>query len=293
MAELESFFKKGLLWLADPKSEADPRPRTVEHANCAAFGLDAIDRELPWGGLPAGALHEWSSQSSLFPCSLLALLTGNLLRAQGVNRLCGKRPLQVSEELPRHKFIVWVGRDIWPTPYLLEQTMYVTFQEGGTTKSQSLIENCLFIDPPDEKLKLWSIELALRSPAVAAVVAKRNKLSFPTSRKFALAARASGALGFLIRDARAQQESSAAFSRWSFEPLRSESSFPSFRIQLIKCKGAQPKVASWNIELREGICSYESNQQTLSLHLSTAVGNQHSAAPAQGFLPAFAHQQAR
>jgi protein ImuA len=297
MSELEGFFKQGLLWLADPPagSQASDSPSLCPSLRCssavsslvvsssvvsssAQFGLDAIDNELPLGGLASGALHEWASSRDILPCSILALLASNML----------KKAMQALPHSPEQqeakKFAVWIGRDIWPTPYLLEQTMqyYASSQdihENSHGAAKTLLPHCLFIDPPNEKLKLWAIELALRSPAVAAVVADCKRMRFSTSRKFALAARKSGALGLLIRDKKALSAPSAAFSRWHIEPLPSASSSPCFKLQLLKCKGAQPRIASWNIELREGVCAYEPNQQTLSLHLLSPVVSRSAAAP--------------
>lgn len=270
MVAVESLFKNGLLWLAEPAQEysqsaLEPRDRSTTSFGVAPFGLDAIDQALPWSGLPSGTIHEWSSSEGFSPCSVLALLAGNLLRRS------------TSLSAPS-KFVVWVGKNIWPTPYLLEQTMYVTVQEGERTTSRSLLDNCLFIDPPQEKLKLWAIDLALRSPAVAVVIAECKKLSFAMSRKFALAAKQGGTLGLFVREKTSHAESSAAFSRWSLEPRISSSESPRFELSLLKCKGAQPKIGAWIIEMREGVCSYEPNQQTISLHIPADVGGELGAA---------------
>lgn len=276
MAAVESIFKNGLVWLAEG-SEADVAtlpPLSTSVKNTAQFGLDAIDAQFPLGGLPTGAVHEWVSSRDIFPCSILALLAGNVLRKSLslVPRGMSAAWSGTSAAGEAKKFVVWIGRDIWPTPYLLEQTMYITMQEGARSVSKSLLPHCLFIDPPHDKLKLWAIELALRSPAVAAVIADCKKLSFPISRKFSLAARAGNALGLLIRDQKAFNAPSAAASRWLIEPHVSASPSPCMQLKLIKCKGAQPKITSWVVELREGICAYEPEQQTLSLHVSSAVG---------------------
>lgn len=287
---VEQYFKEGLLWLAASSSQSSgcaiSNLGSPKFEKCdqnfwqqrVPFGLDAIDTQFPLSGLPTGTIHEWFSAQHTPPCSIFALLAGNALR-------------QSHADLS--KFVVWIGRDIWPTPYLLEQTMYITVQEGARSVSKSLISNCLFIDPPNEKLKLWALELALRSPAVSVAIASCKKLSFATTRKLSLLARKSQALALLFCDAKSLRAPSSAFSRWHIETVSSASTTPCFRIQLLKCKGAQPRISSWVVELQEGVCSYEHRQQTLSLHIPSAVECDYGAAPAQVFAADFAGSKKR
>lgn len=304
---VEQFFKDGLLWLAEPTlqqaatSPFTPSTPSLPSKVCLRFGLEAIDSQfsgyrlpinhglpinygLPINhGLPIGTVHEWFSNQSTPPCSIFALAAGNLLRQLN------------SQQQALPKYIAWIGRDIWPTPYLLEQTMPPSMQERTNSVSKSLLPQCLlsqclfpqclFIDPPNEKLKLWAIELALRSPAVAVAVASTKRLRFAISRKLALTARGNDALCFLFCDKKALSSPSAAFARWHIDPIAGSSSAPCFHLQLLKCKGAQPRISSWMVELREGVSTYGSNQPALSLSLSTAVGYHDGALSAQQRAP--------
>jgi hypothetical protein len=265
--------EQGVIWHAQGSSSAPCPLRATSAANEAhsifeaanscplaergvvGFNLPEIDEAFPQHGLVCGAIHEWafadpvastqkkrgSKRISYPPCSLLALLAGNALRAAGENR--------------SEKFVFWVGRSCWPTPYLLQQTMHP-------------ISRCIFIDPPDEKLRTWAVETALRSPAVAAVVAEFRSIRFALSCRLALAAEKGGALGLFIRNPKELALPSAAASRWKIAPLPSASLLPRFDLELLKCKGPQPLCTHWSVEVDYG---ENETHETLSLRVPSDV----------------------
>ena len=266
---LKELFTQGSIWQAQvdanspKKLPADEQVVSIFEAVGAAhppaqsavgFGLAELDKVFPQGGLAGGAIHEWAMTWATAaskkkegkdypPCSLLALLAGNALRAS-----CRETPATTPD-----KFVFWIGRACWPTPYLLQQTIRP-------------ISRCIFIDPPDEKLRAWAVETALRSPAVAAVIAEFKSIRFALSRRFTLAAERGGALGLFIRNAKDLALPSAAASRWQIAPLPSSSLFPRFELELLKCKGQQPLRRHWNVELAFG-----ESHEALSLRIPAAV----------------------
>ncbi len=247
--------------------DASPSPvRAPNTAGVVPFALPAIDDAFPQGGLRSGAIHEWcfvnptaerspktngqktkDKEQTYPPCSLPALLAGNALRSF-VKEPTGKEA--------DNKFVIWIGRTCWPTPYLLRQTI----QHSGP------LSRCIFIDPPDEKLRAWAVETALRSHAVAAVIAEFKSIRFSLSRRFELAAEKGGTLGLFIRSPKDFSLPSAAASRWRITTTPSSSLLPRFELELVKCKGQQPELKRWIVELVEG-----DKDATLSLRIPSDV----------------------
>jgi hypothetical protein len=127
--------------------------------------------------------------------------------------------------------IVWVGRQCWPYGWALAAP-------GG--RGPKAWRQSLFVDPPDDACRLWAIDLALRCPAVAVVVADGSRLDMAATRRLQLAARAGGALGLLVRPLGEIKELSAAATRWRVEPQPSPTHRPRWSIHLLRCKGVRP-----------------------------------------------------
>lgn len=247
---LQSLFEKGLVWLPESGREeeffsgmvqgrleidaakssspsASPTLATLVQGNSSGnFELrefyTAHSLLTVQGLLTAqGTLHEWIvCTEPQLPClSILAFLIGNAATAS-------------------EKLAFWIGRDAWPTPFLLLRTNLL----HGHVRN-------IFLDPPNEKVKLWCIETALRSQSSLSVVANCTKLSYPVSKRFSFAASRGGAIGFIMRSPKALATSSMAKSRWSITPLPSDQQ-PRFELKLIRCKGAQPQRRSWIVELK-------------------------------------------
>jgi protein ImuA len=155
------------------------------------FGLAAIDRYLPQGGLACGALHEIVPDAGATPAAfgfLAALLA----------RLSGTHPLLLV--LPAYGL-----------------------RDYGRPHSHGL--NALGLDPGRLILvetthrndTLWAMEEALRSRAPAAVAGVIDKLDLKTSQRLHLAATDCGLPLFLLRPAEIL-EASAAATRWRVGP---------------------------------------------------------------------------
>jgi hypothetical protein len=243
MASLpQELLQSGLIWRADSSAEspaASSAMRTWQNQDShdAAFSAmrtcqgqdshDAVDSLFYHGGLTLKACHEFFSltENGLPPHTLLSVLS----RA---NRQFEKGGFE--------KLIVWVGRELWPTPYSL----------GADN-----LTNHLFINPPDNKLSLWCTETLLRSPAVGAVIAGLSKLSFAMSRKLSLAAKKAEAVAFIVRPFKELSLPSSAATRWIIKPYQSDSNFCKWQLDLARCKGIQPVRRSWILEERFQSCS--------------------------------------
>jgi hypothetical protein len=148
-------------------------------------------------------------------------------------------------EGPGAGYVVWIGRAVRPYPHLLlrGRTPVGRFassrQSTANTRDRLLLERSLFIDPPDGGTRLWAIDLALRCPAVSAVIADGRGLSMSQTRRLQLAAEAGGALVLLARPPEEAGELSAAMTRWRVSPTPSATDRPRWIIELLHRKGAR------------------------------------------------------
>ncbi len=257
---LSELFSQGLIWTAEPASSGSAQRKIIEYvfttgpahtsnsyskdtqqlkAACP-LGLELIDSVLPAAGLPFGATHEWFvdikneqhnfPQYNFPPCSFLALLCGNALK------------------LNPSKFVIWIGKEIWPSPFVLQ--MPISKDGTGKNGTRRLISNCIFVNPPNQKLLLWALETALRSNAVAAVVASPKNLRFALSQRLNMAAKTGGALALIVRTFKESVLPSAATSRWLIRPDLCEDFDPHFKLGLLKYKGAKPAQSEWTVAIR-------------------------------------------
>ena len=197
-----------------------------------ATGWGAVDRVLPGGGLVKPGVHEWivgddGGARGLWvgPLAILSHLAGRAVRdGRGV--------------------LVWIGRAVWPHPPTLV---------GGRT--DDLLARSIFVNAARVEERVWAMDLALRSGAVAAVIADGSGFDLSATRRLQLAGEAGGALGLLARRSEERGELSAAATRWVVRtaPCDGEQRVPARRwiVELLRCKGAQPTGASarrWILE---------------------------------------------
>jgi hypothetical protein len=258
----------------------------------APFGISEIDQIFPAGGLPFGTFHEFFALPALFnsctskiqpypPCLLLSLLAGNAMKNIITTEILQdnyKKELFFKNKLKPpalEKLIIWIGKQIWPSPFLLHGTINFSLRPAallahtsGSARFINLLPNCIFIDPPNEKLLLWCIENALRSPAVAVTIANIEKLSFPVSRKLALLSKQNCSLGLFVRSARQTKYPGFSTSKWTVRPQRSDSENPTWELKLIKYRGRQPIQDSWIIEQKE---REEDENQKIYISLSSKM----------------------
>ena len=277
-ATLQKLVQSGFLWPAE--GEADKSIRGNSTAICAPFEIAAIDAVLPDGGLSFGAIHEFSFTTGGDPCSstpyplgtIPAILIGNALRSL-ISR--DRQRLLSVQEHGFESLIVWVGKSFWPTPFLIQNAL--NFPPGNSASVLNFLPNCLFIDPPTEKLKLWCLELLLRSPGVTAIIAGMDPISFPLSKRLAIAAKQGGSLGILIFPVKQLKRPSAALTRWQVAPAIDQKAAapadfsPTWKIKLVRCKGAFPLQNSWVV--KQGFRREEYGKAKLSLDLSAVLVN--------------------
>ncbi|UCD74810.1 MAG: hypothetical protein JSV91_13605, partial [Phycisphaerales bacterium] len=151
----------------------------------------------------------------------------------------------------------WIGRRVWPLPRLL-------VREAGGVRDRRLLDCSLFLDPPDRAGRLWAIDVALRCPAVIAVIADGSGLRMAETRRLQLAAEAGrscerravnvqekkipGAggelpgVGLLVRPENELKELSAATTRWLVHPVATTHPHspprPRWTVRLLRNKAA-------------------------------------------------------
>lgn len=172
--------------------------------------------------LAAGVLHEWFAASESGPRWVPPLCVMGHLAARAAAMAPGRE-------------VVWIGRRCWP--YIRALAVL------------GLLNRSLFVDPPDAGSRFASIELALRCPAVAAVVAEAQGMSMAVSRRLQLAAADGGVPALLARPEQELSHLSAAAGRWRVQ--RVPASRPRWTVHLLRCKGMQPipgAPRSWTVE---------------------------------------------
>jgi protein ImuA len=226
------------------------------------FGIAAIDRVLPGGGLALGAVHEilgadGDEEDGAAACGFIAGLLARL--GSGAALWCMKRPDLYGPGLIAH----------------------------GLDPSRLVVVSA----PRDEDI-LWAVEEGLRSPGLAAVVGEIARLPLVAGRRLQLAAEHSGVTAFLLRRwrngaeaARERGRPSAAVTRWRIaaiparevnDPrLRQLIGTPRWRVELLRCRGGVP--AQWIVESGE----VEVADATGHVRLSPELADRPAAAPKQ------------
>jgi protein ImuA len=194
------------------------------------FNLPAIDRHLPGGGLTLGAVHEIAGAGpevehgagpALFAASLLA-----------------RRPGPVLWILGRHD-------------------LFTAGLAGAGLDPRRLV----LVEARQDAL--LAMEEGLRHPDLAGVVCElEGRLDLVASRRLQLASEGSDVLGLVLRRSRRFNDPaliapSAASSRWRISGISTPVplahapdvagiSRPLWRLDLIRCRGAEP--ATWTVE---------------------------------------------
>ena len=194
------------------------------------FGVTAIDRHLPGGGVALGAVHEIAAAGAeVEHGGAPALLAASLL---------ARRPGPV----------LWI---------LARRDLFAAGLAGAGLDPRRLV----LVEARRDALQ--AMEEGLRDSALAGVVCElEGRFGLLASRRLQLAAEASDTLGLVLRRSRrfddpALSAPSAATSRWrvggvpSPPPLSHAPSVPGlgrpvWRLDLARCRGAAP--ATWTVE---------------------------------------------
>jgi hypothetical protein len=240
---IDDLVDNGLVWAASgrPKTEINFKNDPLAVNSSLPFAIPEVDDCLPTKGLLRGALHEFfyhdplqpERRSSLIP-TLLALNAYNTLTSE--NSWSRSAPTRT---------IVWIGKRSWPTPYSFISP------EHSYTAQEAFLNSILFIDPPNDKLTLWTLETALRSKAVGLVVAECPRISLTVTKRFELAARENGSTALLLRNPSDLNLPSRAFTKWIMTPTPSQYDTPAWELSLTNMRGGLQQSLSWLIGIHE------------------------------------------
>lgn len=200
-------------------------------------GAGMIDQALPWGGLPAGALHEIGSAHE--DGAALGFVAG---LAAAASRQAGRAHVLWCRY--RHESL---ERDL---PYV-----------PGLAAWGLVPRDILFVTCKTPRDVLWAMEEGLRAHVFAAVVGDRIAPDFTSARRLQLAADGGPAIALALLPPKAaiSERHSAALTRWrvTSSPLFTDTPFliaRAWTIALLHCRGAAPAtwIVNWdNFEDRE------------------------------------------
>jgi len=164
------------------------------------FGVAAIDRCLPHGGLAGGGLHEIVPDHGATPAAFGFAVA--LLAALASPREPPARPLPPGQQKKIFLVMPGYGRRDYGRPY------------GHGLGALGLDPGRLILaETTHRRDTLWAIEETLHSGVPAAIAAVIDKLDLKSSQRLQLAAHDAGLPLFLLRPADLL-ESSAAATRW-------------------------------------------------------------------------------
>jgi protein ImuA len=205
------------------------RSRCVSSANRVAVDLPGIDGLIGEPSWPRGCLVEFLAEGRGAGSASLALLA---------SRAAWRDALLIVIDSRRELYV--------PAAVSLEMNA----------------ERTIFIRPDRPPDVLWSLEQALRTRGIGAVVCDVEQLSPQACRRLQLAAEMGGGLGLLLRPARARGQPSFAEYRFLVQPLPSSdttkvvSPARRWRIELLRARG-QFTEGSLVVELHDepgGLC---------------------------------------
>jgi hypothetical protein len=200
--------------------------------------------ELLHGGLGRGMVHEWIGVGEPpddtrlpRPPVRTAHWSPALTLLMELTRSAAASPQDGRDH------VVWIGPAVWPYPIALAR--------AGAPGAPLALDRCLFVRATRPADRLWAADLALRSRAVAAVVADGSSFDLAATRRLQLAAEAGAGLCLLARPAWERAELSAAATRWLISRVPSSSMNRRWTVGLLRCKGLQPAAhaqRAWTLE---------------------------------------------
>ncbi|MEM7227483.1 MAG: hypothetical protein AAF432_01570 [Planctomycetota bacterium] len=222
-----------------------PTNAPAHASNGPGTGHD-VDRRL-WQriALMPGMVHEWFGQAGA--------------QDQPYRARVLRPPLCMMVHLARHAvmecpdgaLVIWIGRACWPYAELLapsSRAMPIDHDACGDQaeprigarigRGPDLRPRSLFIDPHTDAERLWTIDLAARSPSVAAVFADGRGFGLAETRRLQLAAKGSPVRIHLARAANEERALSASGVRWHLAPTPSSTSRPRWHLTLRRLKAS-------------------------------------------------------
>jgi len=226
-------------------------PRPVRASKVCPFGIDAVDRVLPWGGLPGACVHEVTAADiSAAAAGFCAVL---------LTRLAGKEGA-----------VVWCGR---------KDGLYGPGLAAFGLDTTRLI----VVRTRSDKDVFWAMEEALRSGSLAAVLGETGGAEPIALRRLQLAAEAGGVTALLLRPAGAAVALGWTTTRWRVGAVasvpaaaapgwsRAGPDRPRWRVELRRCKAGTP--ATWLLEWHD---------ETGGLAVAADLRHRPAAPPADG-----------
>ncbi|HVT54340.1 MAG TPA: hypothetical protein VHE77_22385 [Dongiaceae bacterium] len=194
--------------------------------------LPAIDRHLPWGGLPRGALHEVAGEGA--DREQAAAAAG--FAALWLARLQAQGP------------VLWIVRAV--------SRAALDLYAHGLRQLALDPDRLVLVAARKDEEALWTMEEGLKTRALGAVLGEIGKLDLTASRRLQLAAEGSGVTAFVLRRWRLMQQAEreaaqpiAAVTRWRIATLPSEGAMR-WKVELARCRGGRPN--TWMMETADG-----------------------------------------
>lgn len=213
--------------------------RRVPGRASLAFGIDAIDAALPGAGLARGALHE------------IAGASGDGAAAGFATALLARCAVDGP--------VLWIAR----APDL---------SAAGLSSLGMDTARLLVVSAPKRIDALWAFEEALRTSAVAGIVAEIDDIDLTQSRRLQLAAETGGATALLLRPTDELDRPSAARTRWRVAALPSandDGCTRRWRVDLVRAQGGTTN--EWCIEHRhDGWTLADETRPAVSSNLPSA-----------------------
>jgi cell division inhibitor SulA len=209
MNNLQQLIQHGRLWRGQDHNFHQP----VDADLGVATGYHELDRALPFGGWPRGALTE-----------ILHPFPG-----QGELQLLLPALIHLSHE---HRYVVLIDPPWVP---------YGPAFSGAGVKLPFFIST----DRLNDSDRLWALEQVLRAGQCGAVLGwPRQNLGNKTLRRLQLAAEAGDSCGFLLRHPRFRAQHSPAALRLQLHPADTRT-----QLEIIKCRGRASAATRIDIEL--------------------------------------------
>ncbi|MCC6933952.1 MAG: hypothetical protein IT292_12000 [Deltaproteobacteria bacterium] len=179
--------------------------------------------------LQRGNLHQWT-------CSIDELIKHRIwvpplyVLTHFIFKLLAQH-IQSAEIAPS---IFWIGRKLWPSPYLLGQAQ-LTFQIPLSRWQWD--KNCFFLDLRHPQERLLATCYTLRNQNVFAVVCDGTNFNFKDSRKLQLAVKTGKELGIIVKSPAQFLLPTIASTKWEVSPKINNEEIFAWKITLSKAPG--------------------------------------------------------
>jgi len=246
--------------------------RSIETANrskhsgqaATSTGCSMLDAALPGGGYVPGTLVEWIGEG------LIGEGSGN-----GSFYLALTAARCAMQDNSKYVVVIDSQESFYPPA---AQFMGIA------------LERMIVLRPPNLSDAMWAIDQSLRSSAVAAVLARLDKLSELNARRFQLAAEQSGSLGLFLRPASARSQPSWSEVQWGVNRASLRSRSPAERrihLESLRMRGGR-NGQHWTlmIDTHNGMITAEKTRErsdaasTSSMCLATQLAVPASTRPA-------------